>query len=452
MEFEEFDEATIVTLADGDEPLRVSSFEEAFEGYNNARGKRQQKKQARQVARQQRKQAKIQAKAQTRAVKQQAKSNRKVGRQQVKANKKVAKQQKRGAKQVAKQIRKTEKSGMKQDRRDMKTTRRMDRKALRGGPDVAEELLEEEILDGQEAGAEELSEGAPMEPEEQDYAQHESPVADAEMEAQTEEEAESADENEEGGAEEEESAEPGEDDWAEGDYEDDGDVDETEYGFNGDMDEASCFDAGMRAPDPKVRDAVNRIERNKFRIWMLERKMNAQGGDQIAMAKEASQRKDRIGQLLEKLKGYFSNAAGRKGGKRAAKAEVKAAKKAAQRQIKQQVQAQRAAKRSAPGPGPRRMMRRGRPAPPVTTVQESLDPTIGENHVDIPAESGESVENFAGAPEGIIARDDSKDYDAPKARVFELHSNASGKDGVTAASLVTFLGLAAVGLYIGYKL
>lgn len=504
---DEFDEATVVTLGEG-EALQVSSFEEAFGEYSNLFGKnkaqrqaaraqrkvaKQQNKAKKKVARQQKKQAKVAARAQTRAVKQQARTAKKVGRQQVraakkvarqnvKAQKRVAKQQAKQAKQVARQTRKTSKVAARQDRKDLRATRRQ---ARRPEPQNEEEYYDEStLLDDPyaEQGADELENGYYPEEEGQDYAEQSNPYADEDQYYDTEAAADEAEgieeyaedpyyededyEDEDGYAEDEDGY--AEDD---GDYYDeeewepeyyfDGSVDETQFGFNSDMDEASGFDASVRQPNPALQDNVNRIERNRFKIGMLQKRMNSnEPGDHLAMQREVDKRKGRIQELLEKVKGYFSEARGwrKAGGINAAKAEVIAARKIAKRNIAQAMQAQRAAARPAggpsgrPAPGMSRSRAMASPVPQTTPVAEALDPSIGRNSIDIPAETGEVAPGFDGSgtgskPTGMVAKDEACDYDAPKATVLEIQSNAAGNANFSVGKVATTLALIGLSLW-----
>jgi hypothetical protein len=113
-----------------------------------------------------------------------------------------------------------------------------------------------------------------------------------------------------------------------------------------------------------------------------------------------------------------------------------------------------------PTPMSGRMGRMVSPAPtPVTTVEQSLNPNIGNNRIEIPAEEvgggeydSEESDSFNGT--GLIGLDNQSDYDAPSSRKFDLKfSNADGttKKRVDVKSVAIGVGVGVLAIMLAKK-
>lgn len=413
--------------------IRVATFEEAFGEWSEARGKRQEKKAARQQAKQTRKAAKQGAKQ---AKKQQRiesrltrKATRKVGRQDVKAQK-----------QAAKQDRKTAKALMKQDRRTAKAAARIDRRAMRR-PD---ELIEEELQDENSLA---MSDSAPVIDERGDL-QEQPNTAEG-----TSESDESYDEPAYHDTNEDESAEENDEEYL-----------EEEEGYDDESDEESEFNGGtafeydsadggtqfskeaIDGTESNVSEILRRIEANKFligkinqslanlRAGMNQKLSEAQRADIISkmnrFKESLDKRNNRAVELTAQLEA-FSQASGRRQAKQAARQSAKVERKAVKQAAKTAKVAAKVERQAVKQAGKTakvaaKQERKAIKRPPVqepgiTEVEQGLNAEIEENRIEVPADEMSSANGIE-----LYAMGDKNEEFVPEDRIVEVKYGADG--------------------------
>lgn len=411
----------IIRLGPETKISRVSTFEEAFGEYSEARGKRQEKKAARQAARTERKvkkQAnklvKKQAKAATKVGKQQAKSAVKVARQQKRADKKVAKQGVRTSKMQAKQGRKTERKGLRLDRRAM----------------GKEELPQEEVLPTEEAVEEngEISEGGEAQYSEPNTL--ESRGGSSQEEAEEESEEENVSEEEEPEESTDESEEPADEEGYQEEYEDNFDV-EFFGSFDGneqklvtdDYFSYCCADGKtVKAKiNPKVKEAAMKAEWNKEVVCRLK-PLAEQETDEQKLQELSDKISTHMGRAVifeNKLTKYENPSKSCAAGQNPETIRRRSAEVAG---------ARREARKARAGARIRSVNSGRTKGKGLTQVEQELNPKIEPNRITVPGSSSAS-----GSQTGIVYLDQRDDYDAPEALEVQL-----GFDGIGAIKSINW--------------
>lgn len=191
-----------------DQPLTVKAmnFQDVYEEFSMASGKRQQKKAERAQAKAQAKIQKIEAKKQVKAAKQERRKAKKVGRQEVRQATKEARVAKRMGAQQARQMKKTSATQARQERRTMRKTAQVERKAIGQPEDAMQEQEMDENLNAPvtetpvaetEEGAEETATTSEGEATPEEYTEETETVEETTEESPEEEPEETADEEEE---------------------------------------------------------------------------------------------------------------------------------------------------------------------------------------------------------------------------------------------------------------
>jgi hypothetical protein len=440
----------------------VSSFDEVFDEYSEARGDRRAKRTARKVERQQ---AKVQV-------------------QQAKADKKRAKVGKRFAKREERQDRKTGLSDMRQSRRtgraeaiqsrkagrsqaaqDRRTDRRASTLDRRRMGEELEPQLEDEIIDDggyvDNEGEYVPQGGGAYEGESTQEEQGYVPQGGGAYEGESYQEEEQYDnmpqdkrfyEEDEFYQENEGGVSP--DGYDFGDEYDSyqNDEPENDFNFDGNVDNSDdMFDVEQASQVITIPEAItvtadciewnkelySRLDGKKKEILANEKTANTN----VKPYDEAMQKAaNRIAELEEYLSGWgdckynytssnqfepfptmdtdFSNAEGQVKMERVKRGRAKRVKKAKERARKKRDE--------------------------VTIVKSKLNPIIKSNEIVVPASS------FEGIPQGtgLIGLDDSNDYDAPRELDIELTSNASGSPKkINTNAILLGVGIALVGIW-----
>lgn len=187
---------------------------------------------------------------------------------------------------------------------------------------------------------------------------------------------------------------------------------------------------GSRKINPEIKKLARKIEQTKEFISRIENNLrgliiaNADKTKIAHIRKQLAFYRNRLANLEGKLAGYSSfegDYSEARGGRRAVsrrKAEVRHAKREARKERKAVIRANR---KNA------RLERRGRG---VTEVESGLNPELGDNSIEVPADETSS---FSAQGTGLIGLDEQYDIDAPETRKFDL--NFSNADGSTLKSL-----------------
>ena len=436
-----------------DSPLTVyaSNFDEVFGEYSNMSSKRK----ARIVQRQANKQEVVAARAATKVAKQQAKAavkTAKVARKQDVQQSRIAKRQNAQQGRVAKRTAATQ---SRQQKRTIRKTARVERKAIGQEPEAL-------ATENGSAQPEDVSQDETQGAADETVMSDDQPIAYAEDEQPTEEESAPEDETEtteesDVAAGEEEAGDDSGDYGADGyndvfasadgmDYENLGDVNDI-YALNDD--DFYTYESGSANPDgkigmvrgkisPEVKDIAMKSEWNKEMVLQKQKQVaainntlgsGAVNADQaMQLGKKRSQamsdielHKDRAvsfdGVLSDycnmdgddsSAEGDYSEALGRKKRteKKRRKSEVKAAKREARKSRKKSIFS-RVKKNKA------------------TKVLAGLNPEFDTQRITIPASE---LSTGANGETGLIALDDSHDFDAPMENEYSLASGSPLKN------------------------
>ncbi len=437
----------------------VSTFDEVFDEYSFASGKRRAKRQERKLEKQRAKQELLQAKAETKRARVGKRTARKVAKQEGKDTISSMRQARRTARAEDVQARRTGRAEARQSRRTDRKTARLDRRAL--GRELEPEIDEktqgtynDEIID--ETNGNGGLRGLPPEGYQED-------------------------EGYQGGEQTEEDYQggyaPESDEWgAEPNYmEDDANIDnEEEYGseydsYDTESDVDFNFDGNIQNNDEffdleqaseviQIPDAItitaDAIEWNKELYSRLDgkRKEIIQTNPNANIDKldsQLSDRKDRIADLEDMLDGWadcrynydannqfqefpkvdidYSNADGKNKFAKMKRNRYKQVQKAKENARKKREK--------------------------ITVVKTSLNPIFENGKIVVPSPNPSS--GFSGIPEGtgLNGLDNSDDYDAPPTLTYEITSNADGgtskinMNGVVLGIAVGLLGIWAIKKY-----
>jgi hypothetical protein len=449
----------IIRLSPNTYISRVSSFEEVFDEYSEARGgkakriakrvERQKAKTELQKAKGETKAARVQKRATTQAARQEKKAIASQNRQAKKTDKSAARQDRRSANVMARQQRMSDRSLMAQDRRTNRRASVLNRRNMgqEFEPEV-EEIDENEIVD--EGGY-----------TEEEYVPQGGGVLGGE-EYEDDGLGGSYEEsfNENFGSEQYDQNEYGDDGYDFGDEYDSYQNDEPEfdYNFEGNTDSQTdneLVDDEQADQIIKIPEAItvlaDKIEWNNELYSRLDGEKKAilskNPNANVKVYDETIEKtKNRVGELENLLNGWadckynytsnnqfedfpnldidFSSADGKNKLAKVKKGRNKRVKKARANARKKREK--------------------------ITTVKTTLNPIIESNRIVVPPTS-----NFDGIPKGtgIIGLDNDNDFDAPNNLEFELTSNASGlfvKDNTNAILIgvgVALLGIWAINKY-----
>lgn len=454
------EDVRVVKLADDSQVTSVSTFEEAFGEFSNAKGRGRDRRARRKSDKRQKK---TQKKVEKIAGKDEVKRARREGKISRRGDRKSLRQTGRATrkedKMEARQGRKTSRSVLKGDRRFGKKDMRLRRKQLGQEPEM--ELDEQTMIEtgnGYQDQYQEPTQDQGQYSEEGDTYQDQTGNGAGEYETTQQDYLdEAADVESEGGYEDEGYEDEGYEDegyedegydeeYPEDDYEsDDSDIQQTNY----EEETGMSFDGVMGAEDrfseltdsapkvsinPGVSDVAARIEWNKERLSrLLVKKAEIEGKNNSTQAiqQAINETQDRISDLQDILRKYsnfeadFSSADGRpcpcainkasKGMRKQRANEVAVARQIARknrveynrgRAMAQKTDAIQSANAKKSGGD-------------VTPVDAELNPVISNQKIVVPGAS-----NASGT--GLKGIDDINDIDAPDIRVVELTSNASG--------------------------
>lgn len=371
---------TIVTLDGSGEENSTLTFEQAFGDYSELRGRGRARRHKRRMERQQ---------------------NRIERRRQ----RKRARQEMRSEQQEARQSRK-----------DTRKSRRLSRKAM--GDDGSEDTASDESSDSGSGSGSSTRDTTDEPQSEGGYEGEYQTTQDGDLEAGQQEE-------------DQVDNEQGESDEASGftgDVSFDGTIEMSEDDVR--WNEYFSSAEGAKKINPNVRNLARRIEQHKEVISRIENNLrgliigNADKTKITHVRKQLAWHRNKLKEQEGKLAGYSSfdgDYSEARGGRRAVsrrKAEVRHAKREARKERKAVIRANR---KNA------RLEKRGRG---VTEVESGLNPEIGNNQIEVPADETSS---FSSQGTGLIGLDEQYDIDAPETRKFDL--NFSNADGTTSKSL-----------------
>jgi hypothetical protein len=451
----------------------VSSFEEVFDEYSEARGDRRAKRTARKVERQQAKAEVQRAKGEAKAARQMRKTDVANLRQDRRTGKVAARQDRRTARTEMAQTRRTGRSEMRQGRKAGRSQaiqeRRTDRRASaidrrRMGEELEPQLEDEIIDDGgyvDNQGEYVPQGGGAYEGESTQEEQGYVPQGGGAYEGESYQEEEQYDnmpqdkrfyEEDEFYQENDSEVSPNGYDF--GDEYDSyiNDEPENDFNFDGNVDNSDdMFDVEQASQVITIPEAItvtadciewnkelySRLDGKKKEILANEKTANTNVKPYDEAMQKAS---NRIAELEEYLSGWgdckynytssnqfepfptmdtdFSNAEGQVKMERVKRGRAKRIKKAKELARKKREQ--------------------------ITIVKSKLNPIIKSNEIVVPASS------FEGIPQGtgLIGLDDNNDYDAPEELDIELTSNASGDvKKINTNAILLGVGIALVGIW-----
>jgi len=438
----------------------VSTFDEVFDDYSFASGKRRAKRQERKLDKQRAKQELLQAKAETKKARVGKRTARKIAKQEGKDAVSSMRQARRTARSEQAQARRTGRAEAVQSRRTGRKSARLDRRRMMDlEPEIDETQIgteDDAVIDetngnGQNSGGYQEDEryqggqytGVPpqgFEEEEQDYQGGYAPESD------------------EWGAEPDYNEDEGDFEESEPEYGDEYDYapmeDEPDFNFDGNIkNDDEFYDLEQASQVIQIPEAItivaDKIEWNKELYSRLDGKKKEiiqvnPSANIDKLDSQLSDRADRIADLEDLLDGWanckynydannqfeefptmdidYSNADGKN----------KFAKMKRNR-YKQVAKARENAKKKREK---------------ITVVKTSLNPIIEQGKIVIPSPNPSS--GFNGIPEGtgLNGLDNSNDYDAPPVLTYEITSNADGTmTKWNMNGVILGVGLAVVGIW-----